>query len=136
MKVIVDCVNKDRNPNPYIEWDKGFMLCNSMPGIASTRLYKVYRTEPNSRREELEVYEEPGMTLPHCLQYRTHVLRAFYLEVILGILEELGVLVASWSLTRRNLFIDIIQFEGSYFCVLKLELKGNQVVLRLHIHIA
>ena len=132
----MDCVHKDSYSNHYLELGKGFMLCNSMPGIASTRLYRVYRTEPNSRREELEVYEEIGTTLPHCLQYRTHVLRAFYPEVILGILEELGVLVASWSLTRRNPFIDIIQFEGSYFCVLKLELKGNQVVLRLHIHIA
>ena len=115
---------------------KGLRLCNSMPGIVSTRLYRVYRTEPNSRREELEIYDEPGTTLPHCLQYRTHVLRTFYPEVINGIREELGVLVASWSLTRRNPFIDIIQFEGSHFCVLKLEFNGNQVVLRLHVHIA
>lgn len=107
-----------------------------MPGLTNTWLYRVYKTEPDSRREELEYYEEPGTSLPHCLQYRTHVLRSYYPEVVLSIMEELGVQVASWSLIKRNPYLDIIQFEGNFFCILKLEVDIGKVHLRLHVYIS
>ena len=106
-----------------------------MPGIPNTRLYQVCRTLANSRREELEVYEEVGTVLPHCLQYRTHVLRSYYPEIIRGILEELEILVASGCITCHNPFLDIVHFEGSYFCVIKLEIRGNRTIVRMHVHI-
>src|SRR5450759_3134928 len=110
------------------------MLCTSMPGIPNTRLYQVFRTLANSRREELEVYEEPEAYLPYCLQYRTHVIRSYFPEIILGLFLDLKILVASGCIIRHNPFLDIIQFEGSYFCVIKLEVRGNRTLLRMHVH--
>lgn len=104
-----------------------------MPGIPNTRLYQVLRTLANSTREELEIYEEIGTSLPYCLQYRTHVLRSRYPEIIKSIFQDLKVLVASGGITRHNPYLDIILFEGSFFTVIKLEVRSNRIIVKLHV---
>lgn len=106
-----------------------------MPGYSQTRLYRVYKVEANSRREELEIYEEPSALLPFCLLYRTHVIRSYSLEVILNFRRKVEDLVYAGRLISYQPILSIVHFLGYGFCVIKLKVCERKVVVLLHVHV-
>lgn len=106
-----------------------------MPGLLNSHFYRVFRSIPNSRREDLEIYEEPGTLLPFCLQFRSRIIRAATLTVVLNFRKQVEQLLYAGRLIRCRPLLDVVIFLGHSFCIMKFLIVPSKVIVVLHIFI-
>ncbi len=106
-----------------------------MPGLLNSHFYRVFCSVPNSRREDLEIYEEPGTFLPYCLQFRDRIIRAASLIVVLNFRKQVDELLYAGRMIRCRPLLDVVAFMGYTLCVLKFLICPDRVHVILCVYL-